>query len=331
MSTNVSNLDRMTDGRFLVFTLAAGMLVAAAPSAVAQLEAPDHVAAATTTVMADGTSGVTLQLPTDATAGLGAIQVDLLDQPAAMVQLVPHECLAPSRGDWCPMAASLAVAESTSGGPSNSIDYVDRNSPNLLGGAVDVYVLSPGPVRITLTLGGLEAGTTEVRTDRTVEGTIAKIPSSCPPQFGDCRTVASGHLVDTVGELGSTFVHAYSRTSPHLGPGGLVPNQAQSKSDLACGFAEALGSSLDPADHDGSCDITPRESGNDEWRQNLVNYGASATPISGPISRFGSFGLNDTGRVYMGFRAHALAANDSLEPGATSAGAWAAWLHAGLG
>lgn len=303
-----------------------GTLVAASLGVASGSSSEVPEAAATTTIHADGTAGIRLELPQAARLGRNDVEFDLKGLPAAHVAMVPDGLCRSSVDDlesWCPEYAALVIADAQSGGGR----FATSNDPNLPAGIIDVYVVADGPISFTASFGGLE-GTAEYTATAQIRGEVAEVPvRRC--DLGDCDLAVGGLRFDDVGDEGSVMVTGYANVDRDVTDGQGIPSVGN-RSVVTCLSSDSDvggGGSSDPEDHPQGCDTLPSTT-SDRWRMNAVNYWANSVGIGSEYG-FAVLRAQHSGSIYAGFRAHEISTGQAIGQEGDFA-AWAAFITRGL-
>lgn len=194
-------------------------------------------------------------------------------------------------------------------------------------GIHDLYILSDGPVRVSMRFTGLGNGTARLRATGSIDAISQKIPARCPDQFGDCSEFGFGGVTHKVRDPASVAVLAHAWI-PATRPAGTQAWYPGSHGVATCVYPEqgTEGGSPDPKDHPYGCDFLPTEGSGGDWLGNGLFFGTRSIPTPGSTTTI-TWNYSPDGPIYAGFTAHQR--RTLGEPGGYVA--YGFWLEEGIG
>lgn len=294
----------------LAALLAAALLPMVAPTSSEGRALAVQKVAATTIVRGEGHTGAILSVPNEATLTEDNFNVKLLKGATyayvGLADTAPDAC-GRDRDDFFAMCLRHEIYMLRL--PKSAIFKREgfklvSDPPTVRKGIHELYILSDGPVKVTLKFAGLGSGTVRLRATGSVKAISKRIPARCPDAFGDCAEFGYGGLTRTVSgpAFASVLAHAYLPSEWVPGTGIPYPG---THGVAACINPQwgSEGGSPDPDDHPYGCDFLPTEGAGEDWLGDLVFFGTRSAQVIGGSTTVVAMNVAPDGPVYAGFTA----------------------------
>ena len=306
----------------MVFLVACSVLAPAAATVGPPLSYP--TLQGRTVITSQGTAGVVLRVPTTVALDRDGINLKVEGSDAAYVQLSPEPpCDRMSSwtppddpNAWCADYQMFFMKESS----LSPIISTPASDPKIRQGLLHVYVVSEGPVTLTLTVKEL-AGETQITATGKLFGNMKRLPRTCPQeaQLG-CSNFGYGGVVGQAEVPGLVGAWAYAQ-KPASVPAGTIaahpciyPNRGNPAAPL------------DPSAHSTGCDFADTTNSADSQNsRNLYLTWTATTPQADALVAV-RFEEATQSQHYTGFTAHQAAAEQQLNPGYGRIGGYGLWM-----
>lgn len=320
-----TNRTRKSRGRaalaVLPLLLALSPLPAGSSAGAVESEPPAQSVAGTTIVYGEGHTGIVLNVPTETTLPRENASVELLEGATyawvGLADPAPDSC----GRDIDPLfGMCLTHKMYMTRMPSSSVQLWS-SPPRVSQGIQELYILSDGPVRVSLSFTGLP-GTTELHARGVIDAISEPLKADCPTA-PDCSNLGWGgvtHVAKHPGWVG-VYARAWTPTNRVIAD---VPYPA-TRAATSCLYPSygSTGASTNPEDHPHGCSFLPTEEG--DWLQHLTWFVGNTAVPTGGASYAVTENIHPDGPVYAGFTAQQ---RGTEAPGGY--GAYGFWLEEGI-
>jgi hypothetical protein len=305
-----------------VLLVAGSVLAPAQATSAAPLSYPEMHGR--TVITSQGTAGVVLRVPTTVGLDRGGINLKVEGSDAAYVQLSPEPPCdrmsswtpADDPNAWCADYQMFFMKDSA----LSPIISPPARDPKIRGGLLHVYIVSDGPVTLTLTVNEL-VGETDIAATGDLFGHMKRMPKACPQeaQLG-CSNFGYGGVVGQAEVPGLVGAWAYAQkpASVPVGTAAAHPCIYPNRGNPAA--------PLDPGAHSTGCDFA--DDTNSADAQNTRNFYLMWTATTPQTDALAVVRFEEATQTqhYTGFTAHQAAADQPLNPSYGRIGGYGLWM-----